>query len=227
MVRLTADLIRRRPHFTNPLKYREIDLRGLGIEALENLGVLNDGFDVVDLSDNEIVSLDNFPELRRLKILILHNNRLVRIDSSCEKTLSSVHTLVAHNSHFRTPEDLKGLQYLPNLHCLSLLGSPICRHQHYRMLCIALLPNLTRLDFQKIHPSERKQAKKLFPSLISKEKPEAGASAVSIEAEAAAERDLAIDEKAKEELEAAIEAADSLEELQRLESQLAQLKSSR
>lgn len=124
-MRLTAELIERVPQFTNPLKERELDLRGLfswpkifsapivfslpqgnKITQIENLGItevwlvlppfflqlypwplmipfqkyaFQDGFDTIDLSDNEITKLENFPLFHRLKTIIAHNNRLCRI----------------------------------------------------------------------------------------------------------------------------------------------------
>lgn len=38
MVRLTADLIWKSPHFFNTIKERELDLRGNKIAVIENLG---------------------------------------------------------------------------------------------------------------------------------------------------------------------------------------------
>lgn len=39
-----------------------------------------DQFDTIDLSDNEIVKLENFPLLNRLGTLIINNNRITRIN---------------------------------------------------------------------------------------------------------------------------------------------------
>lgn len=41
---------------------------------------LQDQFDTIDLSDNEIVKLENFPYLNRLGTLLLNNNRITRIN---------------------------------------------------------------------------------------------------------------------------------------------------
>ena len=41
--------------------------------SLQNL------FDAIDLSDNEIVKLEGFPLLKRLTTLLLANNRIARI----------------------------------------------------------------------------------------------------------------------------------------------------
>lgn len=39
-----------------------------------------DQFDTIDLSDNEIVKLENMPHLNRLGTLIINNNRITRIN---------------------------------------------------------------------------------------------------------------------------------------------------
>lgn len=49
---------------------------GYKIPVLENLGATLDQFDTIDLSDNEIRKLDGFPLLKRLKTLLLNNNRI-------------------------------------------------------------------------------------------------------------------------------------------------------
>ncbi|KAM5553326.1 hypothetical protein ABKV19_025504 [Rosa sericea] len=50
------------------------------IPVLENLGATEDQFDTIDLSDNEIVKLENLPYLNRLGTLIINNNRITRIN---------------------------------------------------------------------------------------------------------------------------------------------------
>ena len=40
---------------------------------------LQDQFDTIDLSDNEIRKVDGFPLLKRLKTLFLNNNRIVLV----------------------------------------------------------------------------------------------------------------------------------------------------
>ena len=40
------------------------------------LFLLQDQFDTIDLSDNDIRKLDGFPLLQRLKCILLNNNRI-------------------------------------------------------------------------------------------------------------------------------------------------------
>lgn len=49
---------------------------GYKIPVLENLGATLDQFDTIDLSDNEVRKLDGFPLLKRLKTLLINNNRI-------------------------------------------------------------------------------------------------------------------------------------------------------
>lgn len=100
MVKLTAEIIQNSMQFINPVKDRELDLRGkqinwgyispilkrfciyffiLGyrIPEIENLGATGDQFDTLDFSDNDIRKLDGFPYLTRLKCLLMNNNRIV------------------------------------------------------------------------------------------------------------------------------------------------------
>lgn len=76
MVKLTVDLVEGAMQYTNPLKDRELDLRGYKVPAIENLGSTLDQFDTIDFTDNEIRKLDGFPLLLRLKSLILTDNKV-------------------------------------------------------------------------------------------------------------------------------------------------------
>lgn len=64
-------------NFTKKLpKFSCFHLSGYKIPVLENLGATLDQFDTIDFSDNEIRKLDGFPLLRRLKTLLMNNNRI-------------------------------------------------------------------------------------------------------------------------------------------------------
>jgi len=45
--------------------------------VIENMGATMDQFDTIDLTDNDIRRLDGFPLLKRVKGLMLSNNRIV------------------------------------------------------------------------------------------------------------------------------------------------------
>jgi U2 small nuclear ribonucleoprotein A' len=50
-----------------------------------------DQFDTVDLSDNEIVKLENLPFLNRLGTLLINNNRITRINPNIGGTYLSIY----------------------------------------------------------------------------------------------------------------------------------------
>ncbi|KAJ7010229.1 hypothetical protein NC653_000845 [Populus alba x Populus x berolinensis] len=194
MVRLTADLIWKSPHFFNAIKERELDLRGNKIPVIENLGatefsvafingvelyvlhsrfndpgfacsiIHQDQFDTIDLSDNEIVKLENMPYLNRLGTLIINNNRITRINPNIGEYLPKLHTLVLINNRLVNLAEIDPLASLPKLHFLSLLDNNITKKPNYRLYVIHKLKSLRVLDFKKVKGKERAEAEHLFAS---------------------------------------------------------------
>ncbi|KAK9881695.1 hypothetical protein WA026_017214 [Henosepilachna vigintioctopunctata] len=169
MVKLTAELVQNSMQYINPVKDRELDLRGYRIPEIENLGATGDQFDTIDFSDNDIRKLDGFPYLKRLKCLFFNNNRIVRIGDHLEEYIPNLETLILTGNHIEELGDLEPLVSLENLVCLSLLHNPVTAKQHYRLYLIYKLPNLRLLDFRKIKLKEREEAKHLFKSKKGKE----------------------------------------------------------
>jgi U2 small nuclear ribonucleoprotein A' len=161
-MRLTAELITRASTYLNPLKDRELDLRGQKISVLENLGATQDQFDAIDLSDNEISKLENIPLLNRLRTLLLHNNKISRIEAGLGSSLPHLDTLVLTNNKLSNLPDIIPLAEFPSLRYLSLLDNMVSKKQHYRLYVIHKLPRLKVLDFRKIKQKERVVAEKLF-----------------------------------------------------------------
>ncbi|KAL1359730.1 hypothetical protein HN51_005065 [Arachis hypogaea] len=164
MVRLTADLIWKSPHFFNAVKERELDLRGNKIPVIENLGATEDQFDTIDLSDNEIVKLENLPYLNRLGTMLINNNRITRINPNIGEFLPKLHTLVLTNNRIVNLVEIDPLASLPRLQYLSLLDNNITKKQNYRLYVIHKLKSLRVLDFKKVKNKERLEAKRLFDS---------------------------------------------------------------
>ncbi|KAK8259846.1 hypothetical protein V6Z11_D13G082700 [Gossypium hirsutum] len=133
MVKLTADLIWKCPHFFNALKERELDLRGNKITVIENLGATE-----VYLSGNEIVKLDNFPYLKRLGTLLINNNRVTRINPNIGEFLPSLHTLVLTDNRLVNLVKIDPLSSLPKL-----------------LYVIHKLKSLRVLDFKKVKAKTR------------------------------------------------------------------------
>jgi len=121
-------------------------------------------FDSIDLSDNAIVRLEGFPVLRRLKQLLLSNNRIMRIGSNLERSIPSLEVLVLNNNRFNNLQDIDPLASLPKLKYLSLLDNPITKKPDYRLYVISKLQQLKVLDFRKVKDKERKEASEKFKS---------------------------------------------------------------
>ena len=51
----------------------------MNLPAIENFGVLRDKYDSIDLSDNEIRKLDNFPMMLKATSFLLSNNLISKI----------------------------------------------------------------------------------------------------------------------------------------------------
>lgn len=166
-MRLTADLIDKSAAFTNPLGDRELDLRSNKIPAIENLIATRDLFDTIDLTDNEIKRLENFPKLHRLSTLLASNNSISRIDSEFfnAKQLPALNMLILTNNRFLDLNDLEPLQeFAVTLKHLSLLDNPVTKKPHYRLFVISKLPKLRTLDFKRVRPAEVAAAVKMFPA---------------------------------------------------------------
>ncbi|KAJ0402583.1 hypothetical protein P43SY_006822 [Pythium insidiosum] len=183
-MRLTVDVILRAPVSVNPLKERELNLRGLQAPAIENLGVTKDGFDCIDLSDNEIKKLENFPRLRRLRMLLLHNNHISKIQDSLAESIENLEVLMLTGNRVGQLAEVERLVVFKKLDTLSLIGNPVAKRQFYRQYVIHKLPQLRVLDFQRIRPREREAAAVFFNSVAGK-RVEAEARGETIDAPAA------------------------------------------
>lgn len=162
MVRLTADLVRYAPQTLNTLKERELDLRGNKIPAVENLAVTMDGFDNLDLSDNEIRRLDNFPRMQRLSTLFVNNNHLVRIGADIGEIFPNIYILMFTGNKFQNLYEIDPLGAMKKLTMLSLIGNPVVRQPHYRLYVIFKIPSLKSLDFKRVSKTERGEAQTMF-----------------------------------------------------------------
>jgi len=140
-MRLTAELIAASEQRTNPLGEREIILRGLAIPVLEHLGGTRDAFDAIDLTDNRISRLENFPRLLRLFSLSTSGNVIESIDSrNLSKNLPNLKYLDISYNQISTLSEISslGMAYSAskssgnddneskgNLEVLSLVGNPV------------------------------------------------------------------------------------------------------
>ncbi|KAK4935726.1 U2 snRNP complex subunit [Elasticomyces elasticus] len=160
-MRLTADLINNSLSYLNPLKERELDLRGHKIPTIENLGVAGPQ-DAIDFTDNDITTLTNFPLSPRLNTLLFGRNRIQAVDRRIAEQIPNLSTLNLTANHVKELGDLEGLIGCGRLTHLSLVENPVTRKEHYRLYLIWSIPSLRFLDYQKVRDAERQQANELF-----------------------------------------------------------------
>ncbi|RKF59525.1 U2 small nuclear ribonucleoprotein A' [Erysiphe neolycopersici] len=160
-MRLTTELIQSSLSYLNPLKERELDLRGHKIPAIENLGVAGP-HDAIDFTDNDIQILGNFPLSTRLRTLLLARNRISSIQSNLTNSLPSLTTLVLTSNHFAELADLDVLGTFGRLTHLVLLENPVTKKEHYRLWVIWRCPSVRFFDYKKVKDFERKKATELF-----------------------------------------------------------------
>lgn len=155
-MRLNADTILNAQSYINPINDRELNLRGLQIPAIENLGVTEDHYSCLDLSDNEIRAMGGFPRLSTLRTLLLSRNRITQINDV--KNIAKLESLVLSQNGIATLGALQSLKSLVNLSALTLDGNPVQHVPNYRSYVISILPSLRMLDFQRVTQKERVEA---------------------------------------------------------------------
>ena len=162
MRRLTVDTIMKSPAFRNTLGERELDLRGLKIPRIENLGATQDQFDVIDFSNNQIAEIGDFPILKRCTTLLVNNGIVQSFGANLPQTLPNLETLMLTNNQIKDFESLQPLTGCKNLLRLRLHLNPITSLDNYRLIIIHMFPSLRYLDFQKITKAEREASQQLF-----------------------------------------------------------------
>jgi U2 small nuclear ribonucleoprotein A' len=224
-MRLTLELLQQAPQSLNPAQQRQLLLRGFKIPAIENLGGTNDAYECIDFSDNDLIKLGNFPPLKRLKVLMLTNNRISRIAEDAFSTLPNLLSVVLTGNKLEKLVDLEPLTKLKTLERLTLLENPVTKVKHYRPYMIQTCSKTLRiLDFNRIKDKERKAAGLLFAGERGKKLVEEIAPPRAVGSEPASQ----VTEAAKtgptpeviERIKKAIAEAETIEEVTRLERAL-------
>jgi len=162
-MRITLDLLQQASQTLNPANQRQILLRGLKIPNIENLGGTNDAYECIDLSDNDLIKLANFPPLKRLRTLLLMNNRISRLADDVFDPLPHLISVTLTGNKLEKLVDLEPLTKLKTLERLSLMENPVVKVKHYRpYMIIKCSKTLRVLDFNRIKDKERKAAGLLF-----------------------------------------------------------------
>lgn len=109
-----------------------------------------DQHDAIDLTDNSVTTLANFPLMRRLRSLHLANNHIVSISPSLHLSLPNLTTLVLTNNSLAQLGDLEPLKDCRTLQFLNLLSNPVREKKYYRDWVIWRCKTLRVLDFMRI-----------------------------------------------------------------------------
>ncbi|KAI1422261.1 leucine-rich repeat-domain-containing protein [Xylaria sp. FL1777] len=160
-MRLTAELLQNSPSWLNALKERELDLRGHRIPAIENLGVAGPQ-DAIDLVDNDIQVLGNFPLSPRIRTLLLARNRVSSIQPMLANSIPNLTNLQLESNTLSELADLDPLGSFTRLTHLVLRDNPVTKKEHYRYWVLWRCPSVRFLDYVKVKDAERKHTKELF-----------------------------------------------------------------
>lgn len=200
------------------------------INFLMKLLVPQDQYDVIDLSDNDIKKLDNFPPMRRLSAILANNNSISKISPTLGETLPNLQAVILTNNRVSNLFEIDHLASATSLEVLSLMENPVTLKPNYRLFCIHRIPSLKTLDFSKVTRTERDEAKKLFKSssgkaflaLVEQEKQQlaAGSSAQRNGQEPKKAAIMELTDAQKEQVKRAIERASTKEEVDAIEAQL-------
>ncbi|CAH0001370.1 unnamed protein product [Clonostachys byssicola] len=163
-MRLTTDLIRDSLSYLNPLKERELDLRGHRIPAIENLGVAG-AHDAIDFTDNDIQVLGNFPLSPRISTLLLARNRVVTIQNTLATSIPNLKNLVLSSNNLTELADLDPLGKFSHLTHLVLADNPVAKKENYRYWVLWLCPTVRFLDYVKVKQAERERGTELYGTL--------------------------------------------------------------
>ncbi|KAL2754371.1 hypothetical protein ACRALDRAFT_1063230 [Sodiomyces alcalophilus JCM 7366] len=228
-MRLTAELIKDSLSYLNPLKERELDLRGRRIPAIENLGVAGP-LDAIDFTDNDIKILGNFPLSPRITTLLLARNRIASIQPTLPNSIPGLRHLVLASNRLAELSDLDVLAGFSRLTHLVLLDNPVATKENYRYWVLWRCPGVRFLDYAKVKDAERRKAVELFGT---SEQPTELASQIMGIKSAAVDLSVAdqgqaptrlsrmkLTDKEKKRLKEMIKNADSLQEIIRLEKML-------
>jgi U2 small nuclear ribonucleoprotein A' len=118
--------------------------------------------DAIDLTDNDISTLGNFPLSPRLHTLLLARNRITHIQPTLSSSLPNLTSLILASNNVSELADLDALGGLNKLTHLVLLENPVTRKEHYRLWIIWKSPSVRFFDYKKVKSVERVQASELF-----------------------------------------------------------------
>ena len=162
MVKLTSEVISRGFQYMNVSKEYELSLRGFKIMEIQNLSATNDQFACINLTDNSISEIGYLPQLKRLKTLMLINNRISKIENDFAINCPFLTNLVLTNNKISDFQQIDNIASCKSLQKLYLVDNVVTKMKNYRLYVIYKIPTLRILDYQRVTKKEREAAKKKF-----------------------------------------------------------------
>lgn len=128
-MRITAELLAVAEQRTNAVMERELVLGGLGIPAIENMGVVRDDFDCYNLSNNRLIALTNFSKAHRLTDLLAAGNLIATVDvkNLSKNTPNLKYLTLSHNNITSLSQVANIGKACKKLEFLDLTGNPVTR----------------------------------------------------------------------------------------------------
>ncbi|CDO92113.1 unnamed protein product [Kluyveromyces dobzhanskii CBS 2104] len=184
---------------------------------------------VLDLTNNDLVTVPPLSSHRSIHTLLLGRNRIKKLDGIWLPTNISKLSLV--QNEISELSDLDGLQMAPkSLRNVCLRGNDVCYLAGYRRYVLAKCPQLEVLDFERVTKKDRVQGASANVPVVAME----NASSVAVQTSDASgewKRDKhmellgtvvkKMDEATKNEIKEQLANATTLDEIERLESLLA------
>jgi len=122
---------------------------------------LQDQVETIDLSDNDLKIVENFPKMNKLTCLLLMSNSISSISGSSSLTsnLGNLTSLILSNNNISQLTEVYNIAGFKKLEILSLLENPVSLMANYRNYVIVKVPSLKTLDFVKVKKQEREEAR--------------------------------------------------------------------
>ena len=158
MVKLTSEVISHGYQYMNVMKEYELSLRGFKIMNIQNLSATNDQFSCINLTDNSISEINILPQLKRLKTLMLINNRISNVEKDFAINCPFLTNLILINNKISDFQQIDNIATCKSLEKLYLLDNVVTKLKNYRLYVIFKIPSLRILDFQRVTKKEREEA---------------------------------------------------------------------
>ena len=158
MVKLTSEVISHGYQYMNVMKEYELSLRGFKIMNIQNLSATNDQFSCINLTDNSISEINILPQLKRLKTLMLINNRISNVEKDFAINCPFLTNLILINNKISDFQQIDNIATCKSLEKLYLLDNIVTKLKNYRLYVIFKIPSLRILDFQRVTKKEREEA---------------------------------------------------------------------